>query len=47
MTDKQSFPARLPLPLYGKLRQVAYDRQMSMNQIVVAALEKELDNADH
>jgi predicted HicB family RNase H-like nuclease len=44
MTDKQSFPARLPLPLYGKLRQAAYDRQVSMNQIIVRALERELDH---
>jgi hypothetical protein len=46
MTDTQSIPARLPLPLYGKLRQAAYDRQMSMNQIIVAALRKELGNVN-
>jgi hypothetical protein len=41
---KQGLPVKLPLPLYGKLRQRAYDQQESMNSIVVRALEKELSD---
>jgi hypothetical protein len=43
---KQGLPVKLPLPLYGKLRQAAYQRQESMNSIVVRALEKELSDED-
>ena len=41
---KQGLPVKLPLPLYGRLRQRAYDQQKSMNQIVNEALEKELSD---
>jgi hypothetical protein len=41
---RQGLPVKLPLPLYGKLRQRAHDQRESMNSIVVKALEKELGN---
>lgn len=40
--DMKSFPARFPAPLHEQLRQAAHDRHLSMNQIVISAVEKEL-----
>jgi hypothetical protein len=45
--ERQGLPVKLPLPLYGKLRDAAYQRRESMNAIVIKALEKELDNETH
>jgi predicted HicB family RNase H-like nuclease len=43
--DTQQLPVRLPRPLYEQLRRTAFEAGIPMNQIVIAALRKELGNA--
>lgn len=48
MAEKvQALTVRLPEPLHERLRRVAFEMRVAMNQIVVTAIEKELDNEDH
>jgi hypothetical protein len=45
--ETRQLPLRLPAPLYEQLRRAAFDARIPMNQIVIAALEKELGNEEH
>lgn len=40
--ETRQLPVRLPRPLYEQLRRTAFEAMIPMNQIVIAALEKEL-----
>lgn len=42
----QAFPARLPKDLYERLRRTAFEQRVSMNVIVVAAVERILGDHD-
>lgn len=37
---------RLPYPLMRRIKQLALDRETTMTAIIVAALERELDESD-
>lgn len=41
--DIRQLPVRLPESLYEQLRRAAFETKIPMNQIIVAALKKELN----
>ena len=44
MTDDHAMTVRLPAGLYEQLRKAAFDRRISMNEIVAAAVREHLDS---
>lgn len=44
--ETQPITFRLPADLYERLRIAAFERRVSMNQIVITAVEKELQHRE-